>query len=183
MAAWVLPGLILFAGIYGVLLYNKLVRSAQLVSEAWSGIDVQLKRRHDLIPNLVEIVKGYGRHEQTTLEEIVKLRNLSQSTSDASEKSKIEASLGQNLKSLFAIVEAYPELKADTNYRKLHESLSECEDQLQYARRYYNGAVRNLNILVQSFPSNLIASRFGFKAGTFFEIQYATERSVPDVKF
>ena len=175
-------GLLLTLVVVAVVIYNKLVKRRFLVNEGWSGIDVQLKRRHELIPNLVEIVKGYASHEKETLEEVTRLRQVSQLTSDREEKGNIENSISGDLKKIFALVESYPDLKADANFRKLQDSIIEIEDQLQYARRYYNGTVRDLNIVVQSFPSNLIASFFGFQDAKFFEIEYATERQNPEIK-
>jgi LemA protein len=168
--------------LYGIFLFNKLVRLKNLIQEAWSGIDVQLKRRHDLIPNIVEMVKGYAKHEKTTLEEVVELRNKSEAESNPKEKQDIENNLTSSLKKLLILVEDYPDLKADKNFLQLQETLIEVEDNLQYARRYYNGTVRNLNSIVEAFPSNLIAQSFGFKRYEFFEIDFATERKSPEIK-
>lgn len=174
---------LIFLAVLFVYFYNKLIRCGNLVDEGWSGIDVQLKKRHDLIPNLVEIVKGYAGHEKETLEEVVRLRGESSSKNDIADKEKVENTISGDLKKIFALVEAYPDLKADKNFRSLQQSLVEIEDALQYSRRYYNGAVREYNILIQSFPSNLIASSFSFQPRKFFELEFATERNTPDVKF
>jgi LemA protein len=163
--------------------YNKLVSLKNIVAEGWSGIDVQLKRRHDLIPNLVEIVKGYAGHEKETFEEVVRLRGESRQTNDPADKSLLENNISTDLKKIFALVEAYPNLKADANFRKLQDTLVEVEDSLQFSRRYYNGAVRAFNTLVQSFPSNLIARLFAYQPMKFFELEYATERKTPDISF
>lgn len=171
-----------FIGGGAVVSYNRLVRARNLVEEAWSGIDVQLKRRHDLIPNLVEVVKGYAGHERGLMERVSSLRSGGLSTDET--KAGVEQServWAGELKQVFALVESYPDLKADENFRQLHRALSDVEDHLQYARRYYNGAVRDLNILVESVPSNLIARIVGIHAAKFFEVEYATERSAPDV--
>ena len=162
--------LALVAGVllWAVLLYNGLVRMRNMVEEAWSGIDVQLKRRTDLIPNLVATVKGYAAHEKGTLEEVIRLRGLAQNAHGVGETAQAQGLLGAALGKLFALAENYPDLKANANFAQLQASLGEIEEQIQLARRYYNGAVRNLNIAVESFPSNLIAGRFGFVKAEFF---------------
>ncbi len=165
-----------------ILLYNKLIRQKNLMAEAWSGIDVQLKRRYDLVPNLVETVKGYSQHEKGLFENIAQIRTQCINTSEIKEKGTVENGLTQQLKSLFAVAEAYPDLKANQNFLDLQKNLTDIEDQIQYARRYYNGTARNYNTLVQSFPSNIIASIAGFRAGEFFEIELATQRDTPEVK-
>ncbi len=164
-------------------IFNRLIRCKNLMKEGWSGIDVQLKRRHDLIPNLVETVKGYKQYEQKLLKEVTDIRSKLTKSENPREKGKLESGLSQALKSIFAVAEAYPELKANQNFINLQNTLTEIEDQIQLARRYYNGSVRDYNILVQSFPANVVAGAFNFKEGEFFEVDYATERKVPDVKF
>lgn len=166
-----------------ILLYNSLVRMRNMVQEAWSGIDVQLKRRTDLIPNLVSTVKGYAAHEKGTLEEVIRLRGLAQNAHGVGETAQAQGLLGAALGKLFALAENYPELKANANFAQLQASLGEIEEQVQLARRYYNGAVRNLNIAVESFPSNLVAVRFGFEKAEFFELESPSERAVPSVEF
>lgn len=151
--------------------------------EAWSGIDVQLKRRHDLIPNVVEAVKGYMQHERKVLEDITNIRASLINAVTVKEKSQRENNLSSAFKSIFAVVENYPDFKANQAILELQKNLTEIEDQIQFARRYYNGTVRNFNILAESFPSNILASLFNFKPADFFEIEYATERNTPDVKF
>lgn len=166
-----------------ILLYNSLVRMRNMVQEAWSGIDVQLKRRTDLIPNLVSTVKGYAAHEKGTLEEVIRLRGLAQNAHGVGETAQAQGLLGAALGKLFALAENYPDLKANANFAQLQATLGEIEEQIQLARRYYNGAVRNLNIAVESFPSNLVAGRFGFVKAEFFELESAAERAVPSVSF
>ncbi|MBO0345957.1 LemA family protein [Roseibium sp. CAU 1637] len=170
---------------YLVALYNGLVKKRQMVEEGWSGIDVQLKRRADLIPNLVETVKGYASHEKETLEEVTAMRaRVGQvSNGNPADRAVAEGALSQALGRLLAVAEAYPELKADSNFRALHESLDMIEDALQKARRYYNGAVRMLNVAVESFPSNLVAGQFGFMKADYFEIEDASDRAVPKISF
>ncbi len=158
--------------------YNKFVRLKTLTEEAWSAIDVQLKRRRDLIPNLVETVKGYAKHEKETLEEVIKARNTAMSAESVEELAKVEGKLTRLLKSLFALSERYPELKANANFLELQKELSQIEEEIQLARRYYNAVVRDYNILVDSFPSNFVASLFHFKKKRFFEIEPAERENV-----
>jgi LemA protein len=169
--------------LWAILIYNSLVRMRNMVQEAWSGIDVQLKRRTDLIPNLVSTVKGYAAHEKGTLEEVIRLRGVAQNAQGVGETAQAQGLLGAALGKLFALAENYPDLKANANFAQLQASLGEIEEQVQLARRYYNGAVRNLNIAVESFPSNLIAGRFGFEKAEFFELESPSERVVPKVEF
>jgi len=172
-------------GAYVVLIYNGLVKSRQMADEAWSGIDVQLKRRADLIPNLIETVKGYATHEKTTFEEVVELRNRAQAvpTGDVAGRAQAEGLLGQALGRVIALAEAYPDLKANTNFLELQRSLETIEGEIQMSRRYYNGAARDLNVKVESFPSNLVAGQFGFAQKPYFEITNEADRAVPTVKF
>lgn len=172
-----------FAVFWGIGIYNTFVRLKALLKEAWSGIDVQLKRRYDLIPNLVETVKGYQIHEKTTLENIAKYRSAAMHATGVEEKAMAEAGLTQTLKTLFAVAENYPELKANENFLRLQKQLSKIEDEIQLARRYYNGTVRNYNVKVQTFPSNIVAAFAGFHEAPFFELSLAAEREVPTVKF
>ena len=169
--------------LWAIAIYNKLVRHRNLVKEGWSGIDVQLKRRANLIPNLIETVKGYMGHERGVLEEVTKLRAQSAADHTPGEQGPIEGALGRALGRLFALAENYPDLKASTNFIDLQDELSEIENQIQLARRYYNGAVRDLNILIEQFPSNLVAGQFGFVQAEFFEIEDAADRAVPEVSF
>jgi len=167
--------------IWAVMAFNRLVRARQMVNEGWSGIDVQLKRRHDLIPNIIEAVKGYSGHERGTFEDVTQIRTKVMQTTNLQERAGGENALTQGIKSLFAVAENYPELKASENFLGLHKALVEVEDNIQYARRYYNGAVRNMNILVEQFPSNIVAGLGGFKRMEFFEIETATEREAVQV--
>ncbi len=176
--------IVLFAVLlWGVAIYNKLVRNRNLVSEGWSGIDVQLKQRANLIPNLIESVKGYMGHEKGVLSEVTELRSRSMGASAPGERGMAEGALGRALANLFAVAENYPDLKANQNFLDLQGQLSRIEDQIQLARRYYNGATRDLNILIESFPSNLVAGMFRFIQAEFFEIENAGDRAVPEVKF
>lgn len=168
---------------YLIGIYNKLVSNKNLVAEGWSGIDVQLKRRTDLIPNLLESVKGYMKHERELLSQVTRLRAESLQTEEVKAKSRVEGALSRSLASLFAVAENYPDLKANQNFLDLQRQLGEIEDQLQMARRYYNGTVRNFNIQIESFPSNLVAQRFKFTQANFFELEAASDRAVPQVKF
>ena len=160
--------------------FNRLVRHRNLVDEGFSGIDVQLKRRHNLVPALVETVKGYAAHEKGVLEKVTALRG--ESAASLRQTCDSENALTDALKGLFALAEAYPDLKADRRFGDLQRQLADIEDQLQMARRYYNGAVRDYNIRIESFPGNLIAGAFGFARREFFEIDIATERLAPKVE-
>ena len=168
--------------IWIIIIYNLFIRDKNLIKEAWSGIDVQLKRRHNLIPNLVASVRGYSKHERDLFEEITEKRAKSTKIENVKEKAAVEADLSGMIKNLFVVVEEYPDLKASQNFLDLQNQLVEIEDQLQYSRRYYNGRVRNYNIRVESFPSNIIAGTFDFKQEEFFEITLATERKTPEVQ-
>ena len=159
--------------VYAIVVFNSLVRTRQMANEAWSGIDVQLKRRSDLVPNLVETVKGYAAHERAVLEEVTRIarrRARALPEGDVAARAQAEGALSVALGKLFALAENYPDLKASGNFLELQQQLSDLENELQMARRYYNGAVRNLNVLVQSFPSNLIAGLFGFAPRDYFEL-------------
>ncbi len=165
-----------------VIIYNRFVKDKNLIREAWSGIDVQLKRRNDLIPNLVDAVKGYSGYEKSLFERITELRSKASSQEQIKEKAHTENDLTKAIVNLLIIAEAYPDLKASTNFLDLQKELADTEDQLQYARRYYNGVVRDYNIRVESFPSNLIANTFNYKVEDYFEIELASERMSPQVK-
>ncbi|MCL6706125.1 LemA family protein [Pseudomonas sp. R2.Fl] len=171
--------------IYAVVIYNGLVKARQMAEEAWSGIDVQLKRRADLIPNLIETVKGYAAHEKSTLEEVVELRSRAQAVpaGDVEGRARAEGLLGAALGRIIALAEAYPDLKANQNFLELQNSLETVEGEIQMSRRYYNGAARELNVKVESFPSNLVAGQFGFSKKPYFEITDEADRAVPTVKF
>ncbi len=152
-------------------IYNKLVRLRNTVKSSWSDIDVQCKKRYDLVPNLVETVKGYASHEKTVFEKVTQARAMAMQANSPAEMAKAENMLRDTLKSLFAVAEAYPELKANANFMQLQSQLQELENNIEYARRYYNAVVRDYNILIESFPSNLIALQFGFKQEELFQLE------------
>ncbi len=179
----IILAVILTVFLLGVTQYNRLVRSRQMAQEGLSGIDVQLKRRADLIPNLLETVKGYMGHERQVLEKVTELRAKSLQAGSVAEKGQVEGLLSRALGNLFAVAENYPDLKASQNFMELQKSLADIEEQIQLARRYYNGAARNLNILVDSFPSNIVARLFGFTSVEYFELEDQVERAVPRVSF
>ncbi|WP_430256103.1 LemA family protein [Neorhizobium sp. DAR64872/K0K18] len=178
-------GILALVAVYLVIIYNGLVKARQMAEEAWSGIDVQLKRRADLIPNLIETVKGYAAHEKGTSEEVVRLRNQAQAVpaGDVAGRAQAEGMLSQALGKLFALAEAYPDLKANQNFSELQASLETIESEIQMSRRYYNGAARELNVKVETFPNNLVAGQFGFSKREYFEITNEADRAVPTVKF
>lgn len=165
--------------LYGVLIYNRFIKDRNTIDEAWSGIDVQLKRRHNLIPNLVETVKGYAGHEARVLEKVTGQRT----GNNMEDIKQQETEISKALIDLFAVAEDYPDLKASQNFADLQKDLGEIEDHIQLARRYYNGAVREYNTRVESFPSNFVAGFFSFAKREFFEIEVAAERQLPEVSF
>ena len=175
----ILLTLLLLLVVAAIWMYNRLIRNRNLIGEAWAGIDVQLQKRSELVPNLVQTVKGYASHESAVFEEVVQIRN--SGDTQVSTRAKQETALSRSLGRLFALSEDYPDLKASEGFQQLHTSLVEIEEHLQYARRYYNGAVRDNNNLVESFPSNIIANIFKFKQAEFFEIELVSQRSAPDV--
>ncbi len=167
-------------------MYNRLVTLRQRVREAWSDIDVQLKRRHDLIPNLVETVKGYAAHERQTFENVTNARAAAVAAGASAtpeQRAQAENMLSGALRSLFAVAENYPQLQAVQEFKDLSENLTATEDKISFARRFYNGNVRDYNTALQTFPTNLLAGMFGFTAEQYFEIADATEREVPKVSF
>lgn len=171
-------------GLWALVTYNGLVRLKNLVAEGWSGIDAQLKRRFDLIPNLVETVKGYATHERTTLDELARLRSSAGAqSSDPATRGAAESQISAMIGRVFAVAEAYPELKASANFQSLQNSLAEVEDQIQLARRYYNGTVREFNTTIEQIPSNIIAGAGGFKQAAFFQVENESERAAPKVSF
>ena len=185
IAVWVIVGIVVILLIIFVATYNGLVRLRNQTKNAWAQIDVQLKRRHDLIPNLVETVKGYMKYERATLEAVTNARNLAQAGVGASpaERAKLEGELGGALSRLLAVVENYPDLKANQNFLALQEELTSTENKISFSRQYYNDSVLKYNNQTQMFPSNIIASMTGFKAGEFFEVTAAEEREAPKVNF
>lgn len=164
-------------------MYNGLVQLKVRADNAWSDIDIQLKRRHDLIPNLVETVKGYATHEKSTFEDVARYRSAAMAATSTADRAEAEGQLTQALRGLLAVAEAYPELKANAQFMALQQQLSDLEDALQNSRRYYNAVVRDLNTRIQSFPTNIIAGMFNFQQRQFFEISDPAERAVPNVKF
>jgi LemA protein len=178
----IIIGIVVVLLLYIILTYNGLVTLRNRVKEAWSDIDVQLKRRYDLIPNLVEVVKGYASHEKETLERVITARNVAMSANGAKEKGEAENVLSGALKNLFALSENYPDLKASTNFLELQRELSDTENKIQAARRFYNGNVKDFNTKIEMFPANIIANMFNFKANDFFSIA-DEEKENPQVKF
>jgi len=183
MFGWILLGILVLLILFGIGAYNSLVRLKVQCDNAWADIDVQLKRRYDLIPNLVETVKGYAAHERGTLEAVINARNRAMSASGPADKAAAENMLSGALKSLFALSEAYPQLRAIESFTSLQNSLSQIEDTVQNARRYYNAVVRDLNTKILQFPTNIIARMLGFKQREFFEVSSAAEREAPKVSF
>ena len=184
-ALYVVLGILALAVIFFVANYNGLVRVRNRKDNAWAQIDVQLKRRYDLIPNLMETVKGYMQHERGTLEAVTNARNLAQQTAsgDVGARSKAEGELSGALSRLLVVVENYPDLKANQNFLALQEELASTENKISFSRQYYNDSVLRLNNKIQMFPSNMVASMTGFKVGEFFEVTVAEEREAPRVSF
>ena len=182
---YIVIGIVVLLIIFLVANYNGLVRLRNQMKNAWAQIDVQLKRRYDLIPNLMETVKGYMKHERETLEAVTNARNLAQGTSSGSvgARSKAESELSGALSRLLVVVENYPDLKANQNFLALQEELTSTENKISFSRQYYNDSVFKLNNKIQMFPSNMVAAMTGFKAGEFFEITVAVEREAPKVSF
>lgn len=183
MITWVVVAVIAIIVIAAIAIYNNLVKLNVRTDEAWSDIDVQLKRRYDLIPNLVETVKGYAKHEKEAFEDVTKARAEALGAQDVASKAKAENQIEGALKSIFAVAEAYPELKANQNFAQLQSDLTDTEDKIQAARRFYNGNVREMNIAIQAFPSNIFASVFGFKKRELFELGDAVAKEPVKVDF
>ena len=185
IALWVILGILAFLLFFFIIIYNGLVRLRNRVKNAWAQIDVQLKRRYDLIPNLIETVRGYMKHERETLESVTKARNLAQQLSGGSvgARSKAETELSSALARLLVVVEAYPDLKANQNFLALQEELTSTENKISFSRQFYNDSVLRLNNQTQMFPSNIVASMTSFKAEEFFEVTVAEEREAPKVSF
>jgi LemA protein len=175
--------IIVVAALWAVSIYNGLVRRKNMVAEAWSGIDAQLKRRADLIPNLVATVKGYASHERETFDELAQLRAAGQVQSGVAARAQTETAISAALIRVLAVAEAYPELKASANFQQLQTELAATEDQIQLARRYYNGTVRNYNIVIEQFPSNFIAGFGKFTPAPFFQIENDSDRQTPNAAF
>jgi len=185
IALYVVIGIVVILLIAFVVTYNGLVRLRNQLKNAWAQIDVQLKRRYDLIPNLMETVKGYMKHERETLEAVTKARNVAQqaASSGAGERAKAEGELTSALARLLVVVERYPDLKANQNFLALQEELTSTENKISFSRQYYNDSVLKYNNQTQMFPSNVVASMTGFKAGEFFEVAAAEERAAPKISF
>jgi LemA protein len=187
---WLVLAIVVVIALWGVLTFNGLVRRRTLVAEGWSGIEAQLKRRADLIPNLVETVKGYATHERATLDELTRLRGAVHSvggkppaSGDVESRAQTENQITAMIGRVMAVAEAYPDLKASANFQSLQRDLADVEDEIQLSRRYYNGTVRDYNVMTEQVPSNLIASWFAFRKADFFEIENAADRAVPRVSF
>jgi LemA protein len=185
LAVYIIIGVLVVLLIMFLTIYNGLVRRRNQVKNSWAQIDVQLKRRYDLIPNLVETAKGYMKHERETLEAVTNARNLAQqvSSAGAGERAKAEGELSSALSRLLAVVENYPDLKANQNFLALQEELTSTENKISFSRQYYNDSVLKYNNQTQMFPSNIVASMTGFKASEFFEVTLAAEREAPKVSF
>jgi len=183
MFGWIFLGILVLLIFFGIGMYNGLVRLKVQCDNAWADIDVQLKRRYDLIPNLVETVKGYAGHERGTLEAVINARNRAMSAAGPADKAQAENMLTGALKSLFALSEAYPQLRAVESFTSLQNSLSQIEDTVQSARRYYNAVVRDFNTKILQFPTNIFAGVLGFKQREFFEVTTTAEREAPKVSF
>ena len=179
---WYILGIIAIVFLLVIVAYNNLVAMRNRVDEAWSDIEVQLKRRYDLIPNIVNTVKGYAQHEAGTLEKVIQARNQAMAAHSMQEHAAAENQLAGMVKGIFALAEAYPDLKANTNIQQLQLELSDTENKIQASRRFYNGNVRDFNTMVESVPSNIIAGMFNFKKREFFDIA-ENEKAVPEVKF
>lgn len=171
MSAWLIIGISALPLIYGIVIYNRLVRDRQLTRAGWSDIGVQLKRRHDLIPKLVDAVKQYASFEKNTLQQVTALRSQASALQSAAGQSPLESHISRALISIYALQEAYPDLKANQSFLQLQNDISAVEGDIQFARRYYNGAVRNLNTRIESFPDLLLARLFGFTPAEYFEFE------------
>ena len=179
----IIVAILLLAGLSYILFRNSIISSRNRCEEAWSGIDVQLKRRHDLVPNLVESVKGYASHEKSTFEKVTQARAAAMQASGPEESGKAESALSSALGGLRVVAEQYPELRATENFQQLQRQLTELEDEIQASRRIYNSNVQQYNTRIQQFPWSIIANQGGFTAKTFFEIGDAAERETPQVSF
>ena len=176
MTEWLLIAALLALCVYAILIYNRLVRDRQRTFAGWSDIEVQLKRRHDLIPKLVDAVRRYAAYEQATLDRVTALRGEASEIRSSAEQSRLESGISAGILSIFALQEAYPELKADRSFLQLQTDISAVEADIQFARRYYNGAVRNLNTRIESFPDLLLARLFGYRQAAYFEFDESSAR-------
>ncbi len=182
ITSWIFGAVIVVIG-YALITYNSLIKQRNQATEAWSDIDVQLKRRHSLIPNLIETVKGYATHERATLDSVTQARTNAVNASSPADQAKAESALTSTLKTLFAVSEQYPDLKANTNFLELQRELSDTENKILSSRRFYNGVVRDYNTSLETVPSNIIASAFKFQKREFFQLEDESERAVPKVSF
>ena len=180
---WIILGVVVLILFFAIGIYNGLIGLKNKVDEAWADIETQLKRRYDLIPNIVETVKGYAKHEAGTLESVTKARNMAMSAGTMADKAQAENALSGTLKTLFALSESYPELKANQNFMDLQQTLKDVEEHLQLSRRYFNATVRDFNVKVEIFPNNIFAGMLGFKKRDFFEVENASERENVKVSF
>ena len=178
----ILGGVVLAVGLWLISSYNSMVKLRNMVRNSWAQIDVQLKRRFDLVPNLVETVKGYAAHEKEVLEKVTQARSMVQSAQSIEQRQQAENQLANTLRSLFAVAEAYPQLKANDNFRDLQQQLSELEEKIAFARQFFNDTTMKYNTTIQSFPTNLLAGMFGFQALPFFEVD-DVQRQAVQVKF
>jgi LemA protein len=186
MTGWIILGVIVLIALFGIVVYNRLVSLRQTVNQAWSDISVQLKQRHDLVPNLVETVKGYAAHERGTLEAVTQARNAAVSAASPEAQAKAENMLTGALRQLFALSEAYPDLKANQNFLQLQSDLSDIENKIAASRRFFNNAVQEYNTSTQTFPAVFFAGALGFAPRTFFEVdesERAAVEAAPQVKF
>ncbi|HLY04705.1 MAG TPA: LemA family protein [Rhizomicrobium sp.] len=183
MGWWIVLAVVAVAALWAVAIYNGLVRQKNLVAEAWSGMDVQLRRRADLIPNLVETVKAYAAHERETLDELARLRTTGQGQAGVAARAETETAIAAGLNRVLAVAEGYPELKASANFQSLQAALADTEDQIQLARRYYNGTVRDYNVRIEQFPSSLIAGLGAFAPAPFFQTDKDSDRQAPAAAF
>ena len=179
----IIVGVIILFIVYAISIYNKLVKNKTLVEEGWSGMDVFMKKRYDLIPNLVETVKGYATHEKETFENVTQARANAMKANGVAEQEQAENNLNKALMNLYAVAEQYPDLKANANFINLQNQIESLEGEIEKSRRYYNGTVRENNILVETFPSNIIARMYGFVKQKFFELTNIAERETPQIKF
>ncbi len=183
IAFGIVAAVVLVLALWLIGMYNGMVKGRNMAEEAWSGIDVQLKRRHDLVPNLVNTVQGYASHEQDVFKAVAEARSASMKAEGVQAVAQAEGLLGAALGRLFAVAEAYPELKADAGFRQLQETLATLENEIQMARRFYNGTARAQNDRTMQFPGNIVAGMFGFGRLDYFELENEAERAVPEVKF
>ena len=180
---YIILALVILTVLYGISSYNGLVKKRTMMEEGWSGIDVQLKKRYNLIPNLLKSVKGYAAHEQETLDMVIKARNSAQNASSVGSQIAAEGQLQTALSNVFALAESYPDLKANANFIQFQNELGKIENDIDKSRRYYNATVRENNVAVESFPSNIFAKAFNFDLGEYFELEDLGQRAMPDVNF